>query len=130
MASFIGRLRRFLASLWGGLRPELREIVFFDSHSDVPSVMKPGWVAIVGSKAVHKWAIFTCPCGRGHRIDLNLQARHMPHWRLTIESGLPTVSPSVDYVGEFRCHFFVRRGRVHWVNSAGEMTPSKWSGEQ
>ena len=63
------------------------------------------------------WIIFECPCGTRHeRIELmRTQRGDLPAWRLTLDGNSPTVHPSVDYVGDGRCHFWIRNGRVHWV---------------
>jgi hypothetical protein len=76
----------------------------------------PGKAAVLVSAGTSPtWVAFDCPCGRGHRIMLNLNRNRKPHWSL----GLPrclTLSPSVDDLArDRRCHFFMRNGRVEWV---------------
>ncbi|MHB1775729.1 MAG: DUF6527 family protein [Acidimicrobiales bacterium] len=62
-----------------------------------------------------KWIVFWCPCGHGHRIELDAHVTHRPSWAVTFDgSGRPTISPSVDVQADRRCHFWVRHGRVTW----------------
>lgn len=64
-------------------------------------------------------AALACACGCGHRVMLNLLDQH----QLTIEGGLPTVSPSI-LVSDAPClsHFFLRRGRVEWAEKWSKKT--------
>jgi Family of unknown function (DUF6527) len=63
----------------------------------------------------HSWIAFDCPCGRRHRIVLNLSPMRRPRWRVTVEAPL-TIVPSIDSAeGRTRCHYWIRDGRVQWV---------------
>jgi hypothetical protein len=111
-----------VARLWKWVQRLLKrpaaivDVVFYPSHGDVPAELGLGAMAIVGNERLPKWAIFSCPCRRGHLIQLNLQRRQTPNWTLILEAAGPTLRPSVDYRGGFRCHFYLRRGRVTWVS--------------
>src|SRR5207302_1613338 len=99
---------RHIGRLVGRLRgADIDHIVFYQSHSEVPSVLGKRTLAVVGKHDYWKWAIFLCPCGRGHRIDVNLQRHHDPHWTISLGAWGPTLAPSVDYRGDFRCHFYL-----------------------
>ena len=82
---------------------------------DVPERLRPRRAALVSSSIGEKWVIFECPCERGHRVMLNLDSEHHPHWRVGSKAPL-TLSPSVDEISEVgHCHYFIRDGRVRWV---------------
>jgi hypothetical protein len=82
---------------------------------EVPPRLPLNGVALVGTACEPKWLVFDCPCRQQHRIMLNLEASRRPCWRFSIRNGL-TVSPSVDYRGDgYRCHYFVKRGRIIWI---------------
>jgi hypothetical protein len=64
-------------------------------------------------------AALACACGCGHRVMLNLLDQH----HLTIDGGLPTVTPSI-LVSDAPClsHFFIRRGEVEWAQQWSNKT--------
>ncbi len=87
--------------------------------SDVPDALRHDEVVVVGGQEP-KWAVFRCPCARGHRVVLDLHRSHRPHWRLdTDRAGRPSIQPSVDVQGDTRCHFLVHDGFVVWVRDYG-----------
>lgn len=63
-----------------------------------------------------KWAVFTCPCGEGKPILINLREGQSPNvWGFEEhEDGTITLSPSVLLGGACTSHFFIRRNRVDW----------------
>jgi alpha-D-ribose 1-methylphosphonate 5-phosphate C-P lyase len=86
------------------------------SVADVPTRIRTRHAVVVGSSIHSKWLVFDCPCRRGHRVVLNLDASHYPMWQITAEYPL-TVRPSVDEVSRFgRCHYIIRDGLVKWVH--------------
>lgn len=87
----------------------------FVSVSEVPAELDRRLLALCGPPGTPKWAVFECPCGRGHRIVLNLHPERRPAWRFFEHGGRPSLHPSVDYRGEHRCHFWLSEGRVHWA---------------
>lgn len=96
-------------------QPHLKRIRQFPSRGEVPKRLPRRVMAVVdGSPG---WIIFECPCGTRHeRIELmRTPLGDLPAWRLTLEDKSPTLHPSVDYVGDGRCHYWLRNGRVHWV---------------
>lgn len=72
-------------------------------------------VYVVGNPD-HAWcAVFTCPCGCGDEVALNLLQDVRPRWSVKLERGLEaTVSPSVQRTRRCQSHFVIRRGRVEW----------------
>ena len=62
------------------------------------------------------WALFRCPCGCRHVISLSLQKIHNPSWNVHKNlSGRPTVHPSVWQIKDCHSHFWIRDGRIYWV---------------
>jgi Family of unknown function (DUF6527) len=92
------------------------EVEFVSARGDVPESIPRRQLVVVGSEELPKWAIFECPCGRGHRLEVNLSPQVRPFWRITFNTHGPSLKPSVDSVGSYRCHFWLRDGRVHWPN--------------
>ncbi len=101
-------------------RRRWRIVIQVDDADEVPGHLPNRGVALVGSQQVPKWLVFDCPCRRGHRIMLNLDAHRRPTWRVVAQRPLSTV-PSIDDYSLDRCHFFIRGGKIEWVNSSLEM---------
>lgn len=89
-------------------------------HGDeVPARLPFRVAALVVTAGKARWVAFDCPCGRGHRVMLNLDPRRHPAWRVENLSPL-TIEPSIDdRTGPGHCHFFLHRGRVIWVRGRG-----------
>lgn len=91
-----------------------RVLGFVDSADEVPHLLPRNSVILVGASARLKWIVFDCPCRSGHRIMLNGDPKRRPFWRVTSIDRI-TVTPSIDFHGERRCHYFLREGRVVWA---------------
>jgi hypothetical protein len=99
-------------------RPRISRIVQSETQAAVPDRPDRHALYVVGAADAPKWAIMECPCGRGHRLALNLSPTISPRWDVRVEDGRPTVRPSVDSHSPYHCHFWLRRGRVHWTQDA------------
>ena len=86
-----------------------------DEADQLPLAIAHGVAILVGLRGAPKWVAFECPCGKGHRIMLNLARSRHPYW--SIETAVPlTIWPSVDVtVDSDRCHFVVEYGHINWV---------------
>jgi hypothetical protein len=132
----VGRVTSLLFGRWRRLhlgRPSLSHLRYVDTPVSVPDRLRPREFVVVGSSEFPKWAVFDCPCGRGHRLMLSLQRSHRPHWRLELDPHGPSLWPSVDSRTGYRCHFWVREGHVHWVpawawESAGDRPEEREEG--
>ena len=84
---------------------------------EVPPRIRPRRAYLVATPTRHKWLVFDCPCGTGHRLPLNLDDHRRPFWTVRISiRGTLTLRPSVDFDhGHRSCHFLLRQGRVSWV---------------
>ena len=92
-----------------------RIVASVEAADEIPARMPPNGAVLVGTLSTPKWIAFDCPCRRGHRIMVNLDPRHRPHWRIAKNTRL-TLTPSIDVHRESqRCHYFVRNGRIVWA---------------
>jgi len=104
-------------------RPHLRRVERVEELSDVPEYMERDVVVLAGPAARPKWAVFLCPCGRGHRVSL--QSTHWPRWQLRLDRGRPTFFPSIDVPNEDRCHFLIVNGRIRWARTSSQRSNSR-----
>lgn len=95
-------------------RPRIDRILCVATMDEVPDPIPRHVLAVVRTPDQLKWAVFECPCGFGHQIMVNLDRRHKSAWSLT-HTKPPSLHPSVDFLGQRRCHFWLRGGRVSWV---------------
>ena len=96
------------------------------SVDDVPTHLSTQ-VYIVSRGGSDRWAMLTCPCGCGERLDVNLMRAKWPHWRLRRHDGTISISPSL-WVSEERCgsHFWLVRNRVFWAQAHSEPERPSW----
>jgi hypothetical protein len=92
-------------------------------RADLPRLLNPRCLYLVGDPP--KWAIFRCPCGTGHQIDLNLAHADRPRWNVAFNlQNRPSLRPSVDVQDERRCHFWLTSGEVCWCQDSGRRLPT------
>jgi hypothetical protein len=95
--------------------PRFTQLAFYEGRDHVPAEIERRTIAVVGTLERPKWAIFECPCGRGHQITLNLSPSREPFWRIEETPRGPSLHPSVDAYAPFSCHYWVKQGRVRFV---------------
>ena len=139
--------------LLGALRPLLRPIAAWRKHGytlferltpgpwrleatvsdmdDVPAHIRPRRAYLVATATRHKWLVFDCPCGTGHRIVLNLDRARRPRWTVRLcKTAALTLHPSVDYRdARMACHYVLSNGRVEWVGAPSASTSNKMNEE-
>lgn len=82
---------------------------------DVPALLAPGVVYLVGEGG-HLWcAALRCPCGCGATIQLGMLREARPCWSATVHAdGTVSLTPSVWRRVGCRSHFVLERGRIRW----------------
>ena len=106
-----------LAHLWWSLveRSGLRPGFATETVDDMPDVLTPQRVYLVGDQSLPWSAALLCPCGCGVTIQLSLVSGDSPSWRARRHfSGSITLHPSIWRKKDCRSHFFLRRGRIVW----------------
>lgn len=89
----------------------------------VPDRLPRRGVALAGPAEHPNWAVFDCPCGRGHRVMINLDPTRRPVWRVLSDKPL-SLRPSIDdLAGERRCHFWIRDGLTVWAKDDRRTPP-------
>lgn len=108
----------FLGDWWYRLKRRHRYtcVKCVDSMIEVPERTARG-IYIVGSRESPKWAVFDCPCSRGHRLTVNLMRSRYPYWNLEMARETVSLTPSI-VVTDHPCqsHFWLHRNRVRWVS--------------
>jgi hypothetical protein len=99
--------------------PRVDDLQWYERHSDLPLDLPRHELAAVGSPDKPKWFVLECPCGTGHRLQINGSPQHRPRWKLARGSRKPSLKPSVDFrEPRRRCHFWLLEGRVRWVSNS------------
>lgn len=116
-----------LARLWwdmvesSGLRPGFATEVV----QDLPDVLEPQRVYLVGDESLPWSAALLCPCGCGAVIQLSLVVHDSPRWRARRHFiGSVTLHPSIWRKRGCRSHFFLRRGGIVWSRPLAYPQPS------
>jgi Family of unknown function (DUF6527) len=92
---------------------QISRVIRLSRRSDLPRRLHPQRLYLIGTP--EKWAIFRCPCGTGHQIDLNLAHPGRPRWSVTLDpERRPSLRPSIDVRATRRCHFWLTNGQVRW----------------
>ena len=109
-----------LTQLWwvlvelSGLRPGFAT----EQLDDLPDVLEPRRIYLVGDELQPWAAALLCPCDCGATIQLSLIEDDSPRWRAKRHfSGSVTLHPSIWRKRGCRSHFFLRRGRIVWSES-------------
>ncbi len=82
---------------------------------ETPHVVKKGVIYVVNSNDENNLAVFSCPCGCGDTIQLNLSKEHRPSW--TIQYHHPkivSIYPSIEKTTGCQSNFSVWMGKVTW----------------
>jgi hypothetical protein len=118
--AWLARAAARVASRWylDGPTAQIPRAVAVGRRTDLPPRLHPSRLYLVGTPV--KWAVFRCPCGTGHQIDLNLTHGGRPRWTITLDpQHRPSLRPSVDVRADRRCHFWLTAGEVRWCQDSG-----------
>ena len=118
----MGRISAAVAAIWEWLRSwfvrpierirPLRTVL----TEELPEVVEPGVVYVLG-EGTHRWFVaMICPCGCQELLQMSLLADAKPRWRLIEhgDDGTITLQPSVWQKVGCQSHFFLRRGLILW----------------
>ncbi len=108
----------------GRSTPRIRKIRQYEETSALPDKLPRREIAVAGTPPT--WAAMECPCGTGHRLMVRIRPHSRVNaWDLDTGGTGPTLHPSIDSViGQKRCHFWLRDGRVRWVPDEGSTVAS------
>jgi hypothetical protein len=82
--------------------------------SEVPD--KTGSFIFIVERGGHaQWAVFDCPCRRGHRLTVSLRKSDHPHWSIRWRGEKLSLSPSLWLTNDCKSHFWIRDNKVTWV---------------
>ncbi len=82
---------------------------------DVPDKCADKTIYIVGDPDAPQYAVFSCPCGCGRTVELNLNAAASPCWSIKFHlSGTISFSPSIWRKSGCNSHFYLVRNKVRW----------------
>jgi hypothetical protein len=111
--NIFGKLRQMIQRYVSN-REAFSSVTVVESMTELPENLK-NVIYVVGTAAKYKWVVFNCPCGCGERLDVNLMRSRHPFWKLNLEGGKASLSPSV-WVPTDRCgsHFWLIDSQVHW----------------
>jgi hypothetical protein len=106
---------------WRRWRPGPWRVALVVAEADqIPESLGFEEAVLVKSAYGAKWLAFDCPCGRGHRVMLNLDRSRRPRWDVSAEVPL-SLWPSVDMdANGRRCHYVIHHGHVTWVPGDGD----------
>ena len=122
-------MRSFLRVWWRLVeRSGLRRGFATLTVDDLPDVLAPKRLYLVGEDTGPWSAALLCPCGCEATIQLSLILDDKPSWRAVRHfSGSVSLQPSVWRTRGCRSHFFLRRGRIVWSRSLSDALHSSSS---
>jgi Family of unknown function (DUF6527) len=121
------KCRQWLAGLLPMRR--WRIVMQVDEGDLIPDRLPRRGAALAGPPGAPKWLALDCPCGRGHRIMVNLDMHRRPVWRL-VRSRPLTVRPSLDVIhAGNRCHFVITSGKIHWSKQTRKLQETSQSND-
>ena len=107
------KFKLIIIKLWGRYGPR-REIII--NEGDTPPKVLKSRNLYLAQEDGENWAVaFKCPCGCGDRLELQLIAELVPHWKLLSgDERHPTIHPSIWRSDGCKSHFWIKSGSVHW----------------
>jgi hypothetical protein len=116
--------RSLARHLWDGLT-ELaseslsRQVLIQKVEGNFPAKLKSHILYILTEDGTPWQASMVCPCGCGKTLELNLLPDERPVWRYSTDrKGRVTLHPSIWRQVGCRSHFWLRRGKIHWVHAS------------
>ncbi|MDR0909745.1 MAG: hypothetical protein LBM77_08255 [Spirochaetaceae bacterium] len=80
---------------------------------DIPAMIEAKTIYIVGNKLFPQYAIFNCPCGCGKQIELCLNPKDNPSWKIKWHlNGTISLYPSINRFIGCRSHFWFLKSEI------------------
>lgn len=113
MIKKIKNLYQGIKQALSGFRNKSFSVQYVEDPIDNP---KKKMLYIIGTMD-EPWQIeMACPCGCRDKIVLPVNNETSPRWSLNISSdNLPSLHPSVWRSKGCKAHFFLKNGRIRWV---------------
>lgn len=85
--------------------------------TDIPQKLKYRTIYLTANDGYVWQAMMLCPCGCGIKLFINLIEEQKPSWYYTVnENNDISLYPSIHRKVDCKSHFFLRKGKVIWVN--------------
>lgn len=111
MMKFITSIFRWLAGLFD------QRYYTIERSEELPKVLKPKVLYLLGDKSDPWVASMLCPCGCEEKILLSLLPMDKPSWEVNHDKyGKTSLQPSVWRTKGCRSHFFFTRNEIHWCD--------------
>jgi len=82
---------------------------------ELPEVLNPTVVYVLGEGKYRWFVAMICPCGCGATLQMSLLPDAKPQWKLIKhDDDTITLQPSIWRKVGCRSHFFLRRGMIQW----------------
>jgi hypothetical protein len=82
---------------------------------EIPAIIKKGVIYIAYASEDYGLAVFSCPCGCGETIELNLNKAQRPYWCVQYHHPrIVSIYPSVEKITGCKSSFKVWMGKVSW----------------
>lgn len=109
-------MKTMLSHLWQDLAELTQRKFRIAFLEELPQGLVEHTAYIVG-EGDHRWYVaMLCPCGCGETIYLNVRPDSHPFWRIIEHKGTISIEPSIWRQKGCHSHFFLRKGRIHWVS--------------
>lgn len=95
-------------------RSHYSDVKVVERVSDIPAKTGSS-IFVVERNGQHQWAVFDCPCRRGHRLTVSLRKDDYPHWTARQRGARVSLQPSLWLTDACRSHFWIRDNKVTWV---------------
>lgn len=109
-------LTNLLLRAWTYLLFLLGKRIIFSFVEELPDDLRKNVLYIVVEDGDQWHASLICPCGCGEVTHLNLLPDERPCWKIADHNdGTGSLSPSIWRKVGCRSHYWLTKGRVHWV---------------
>ena len=84
---------------------------------ELPDSLEENKLYIIGENGFLWYSAMMCPCGCGEILHMGLMPNQKPKWSVIFHKRhVVSLHPSVWRKVGCQSHFWIRRGRIIWVN--------------